>query len=393
MKIAIYHQLPSGGAKRALYEMVRGLKKQHELTLFTHEGAETYLDLSKLVHKTVWLARVAPEPVGKIAKIVDSLSHSTLRVREVDQERLARQIDDGTFDCVFVHASQYTQSPSILQYLSTRSVYYSQEVRRVWYEKRLRQRMLGTGLRKFIQLKRESAIAKIDARNISRANVVCVNSHHSAEAHKRAYGVETTVVYLGINCDEFMLPVKPKSNPQGHVRLLTVGGLEEFKNQGRIIQAMSELKAEMPSIQLDCVYDRKVDSYLEYTKTLAHSAGVKVVFHENIPNKELIRMYGNASAVVCVADLEPFGFTPLEAMACGTLAVALNEGGYRETVREGETGSFIRSLAAEDIADAVRRVRLIRTKPRDLHLYVENSWKWSTTIAHLNEVFGAIYEN
>jgi glycosyltransferase involved in cell wall biosynthesis len=44
---------------------------------------------------------------------------------------------------------------------------------------------------------------------------------------------------------------------------------------------------------------------------------------------------------VCAAELEPIGFTPLEAMACGTPVVAVREGGYKETVVDGHNGRLL----------------------------------------------------
>ena len=51
MKIAVFHNLPSGGAKRALYNNVNFLAKNHEVDVFIPSTAnEDYLPLKDIVN-------------------------------------------------------------------------------------------------------------------------------------------------------------------------------------------------------------------------------------------------------------------------------------------------------------------------------------------------------
>src|SRR5207248_9977640 len=51
--------------------------------------------------------------------------------------------------------------------------------------------------------------------------------------------------------------------------------------------------------------------------------------------------YSAADVFVTVPWYEPFGITPVEAMACGTPVVGANVGGIKYTVRDGETGYLV----------------------------------------------------
>lgn len=53
--------------------------------------------------------------------------------------------------------------------------------------------------------------------------------------------------------------------------------------------------------------------------------------------------------------LEPFGFAPIEAGACGLPVIAVAEGGVRETVIDDETGLLVHN-APRAVADAVARL-------------------------------------
>jgi len=52
MKIAVFHDLPSGGAKRTLYETVKRLVARHTVDVYALSTAdETYADLRPLVKR------------------------------------------------------------------------------------------------------------------------------------------------------------------------------------------------------------------------------------------------------------------------------------------------------------------------------------------------------
>ncbi len=52
MKLAIYHNLPSGGGKRALYEMTKRLAVRHTVDVYAPSTAEhSFCDVRPLVRK------------------------------------------------------------------------------------------------------------------------------------------------------------------------------------------------------------------------------------------------------------------------------------------------------------------------------------------------------
>jgi glycosyltransferase involved in cell wall biosynthesis len=84
----------------------------------------------------------------------------------------------------------------------------------------------------------------------------------------------------------------------------------------------------------------------------------------SVSEEELLALYERCRGLICTAQDEDFGLTPLEAMASGKPVVAVNEGGFRETVVQGKTGLLVR-------ADRDELVRAIREVSKDPQGYEE----------------------
>ena len=60
-----------------------------------------------------------------------------------------------------------------------------------------------------------------------------------------------------------------------------------------------------------------------------------------VEEDRLLDLYGRCKGFLATSLDEDFGLTPVEAMASGKCVVAVDEGGYRETVVHGETGWLV----------------------------------------------------
>jgi glycosyltransferase involved in cell wall biosynthesis len=91
-----------------------------------------------------------------------------------------------------------------------------------------------------------------------------------------------------------------------------------------------------------------------YAEKIRHNLPPNVILRGEVTEDELIELYARCKAHICTALDEDYGLTPLEAMASGKPVVAVNEGGYRETITK-DTGIFVKP-DAESLAKAVRRI-------------------------------------
>ena len=76
------------------------------------------------------------------------------------------------------------------------------------------------------------------------------------------------------------------------------------------------------------------DHASRYAEKIKQTLPLNVILCGEIPEEELRDLYSCCKAHICTALDEDYGLTPLEAMASGKAVVAVNEGGYRETVTE-----------------------------------------------------------
>jgi glycosyltransferase involved in cell wall biosynthesis len=83
------------------------------------------------------------------------------------------------------------------------------------------------------------------------------------------------------------------------------------------------------------------DHAVKYYHKLVENIPDNVKIRGEITEDELIELYAHCKGLLCTAKDEDFGLTPVEAMASGKPVVAVNEGGYRETVVNGRTGLLV----------------------------------------------------
>ncbi len=95
-------------------------------------------------------------------------------------------------------------------------------------------------------------------------------------------------------------------------------------------------------------------------------AGGEVEFLGKLSEEELISYYKRAKAFIVAQKDEDFGMTSVEAMACGKPVIAAREGGYKESVVDGETGILIDHIHEDKLVHAVEMVGTSLSKYKDL---------------------------
>lgn len=122
------------------------------------------------------------------------------------------------------------------------------------------------------------------------------------------------------------------------------------------------------------------DHAYQYHNRLIKNVPDNVEMLGAIPEEELRDLYARCKGLICTAQDEDFGLTPVEAMASGKPVVAVNEGGFKETILQGRTGLLV-DADKEKLIEAVKAVSrnpgkykeacLKRAKEFDTSVFVE----------------------
>jgi D-inositol-3-phosphate glycosyltransferase len=206
-----------------------------------------------------------------------------------------------------------------------------------------------------------------------------------------------TIVPSGVNVSTFA-PVGPaEPRDPARLRVLTVGRLVERKGFQDLIRAMPLVPdAECvvvggpPGELLDD------DPQARRLRAVAESCGVgdRVRLAGAVPRHEMPRWYRSADVLVAAPWYEPFGLTPLEAMACGVPVIGTGVGGLTDTIVDGVTGDLVPPREPALLGAAVRL--LLEDQPRRSGYAAaaldraRGFYSWQRAAAQLGEVYEAL---
>ncbi len=133
-------------------------------------------------------------------------------------------------------------------------------------------------------------------------------------------------------------------------------------------------------------------------QAIAREEGVAdlVTFVGRKSRQQLKYYYSAADVFVTTPWYEPFGITPLEAMACGTPVIGANVGGIKYSVLDGETGYLVPPHDPEALGERLAHVLahpglLARFSRRSLER-VNHWFTWRRVSAQLAQVYDEVLE-
>jgi hypothetical protein len=157
------------------------------------------------------------------------------------------------------------------------------------------------------------------------SEIVVANSHYLRDVY-HSFGVKVSkVIYPPLDCQLF----RSKKSSSHSDYILTYFG-KEMKLT--IIKKLADFGIDL------VIFGGKISAAPKWL--IKHP---KIHFFGRISNEKLVYLYSNALFTVYPFLDEPFGYIPIESMACGTPVLTFNKQGPGETVQNEVTGWLVKT--------------------------------------------------
>lgn len=219
---------------------------------------------------------------------------------------------------------------------------------------------------------------------------IIANSSYGASLVKKTYKRKADLIaYPSVDFDRF------KSQGKKENYIFTVSRLDKQKNIDVLLRAFELLPSQLRRKYKLFIGGRGTER--KNLQNLAKKLGIskQVKFLGWVKEEKLPRWYAQAKLVVFCAQDEPFGIIPLEAMASGTVVIAANSGGVKETILEGKTGYLVEpqnpKVLAKKMAGLLDDQKKLQKMAKNAKIYVEKNFSWDKTTQLIEQFFKTRY--
>ena len=163
--------------------------------------------------------------------------------------------------------------------------------------------------------------------------------------------------------------------------VLAVSSLDPRKNFMRLIEAFKDIKEV--SLYIVGSYNRVFTQQAGYTASQDN-----IRFVGRVPDKELVRLYNQATCFIFPSIYEGFGLPPIEAMNCGCPVLASDIPVLREVC--GDAAIYFNPNDTESIQNAIQQFLKLdeeeRKKLQDLGYKNAQRFSWEKSAQHIISV-------
>ena len=174
--------------------------------------------------------------------------------------------------------------------------------------------------------------------NLRNKSLISSNSNYSSSMAKDVYGIKTGVLWPCVDSSEF--PEDDSNDVENPYNgndeyIVNIGKASWVKGTWETIKMVSGTKLGVVHV------GGGEEKDLKKLKEYADHLDVDLWISPRLSSPELVSLMRNSRAIVSMAYGEAFGLTPIEAFAVGTPAIFVNEGGFRDTIKDGVSGKLL----------------------------------------------------
>jgi glycosyltransferase involved in cell wall biosynthesis len=215
-----------------------------------------------------------------------------------------------------------------------------------------------------------------------RERFIAISKSTAEELTRHGIGEDQISV---IHCGRHEPPPIVSASKTAEPSILYYGRLKRYKRVDLLLQALVEIRRQVPDTRLNVVGSGDA---LPQLRRLVAELGLDeaVTFHGFLPDSRRWDVVASTWVNVQPSLKEGWGLTVLEAAQCGVPTVASRVAGLRDAIVEGETGELFEQ---DDLGEMVAKVTaLLRDRRRREELGAEarrwaESFSWDAACAEL----------
>ncbi len=192
--------------------------------------------------------------------------------------------------------------------------------------------------KKFLVERTLKYLQKFDMRTLDRVDYFIANSKFVQNRIKNTYTRDSIVIYPPVDVKNFKLCDTKEEF------YFTASRLVPYKKTKLIVEAFNEMADKKLLVMGD---GEEYESIEKIANKNIEILGYK--------DKSCMIKYMQKAKAFVYAAIEDFGILPIEAMACGTPVIALNDGGTAETVNNLHNGIHFQYQTKEAIIKAIKK--------------------------------------
>jgi D-inositol-3-phosphate glycosyltransferase len=181
--------------------------------------------------------------------------------------------------------------------------------------------------------------------------------------------------------------------------ILQLGRMVPRKGVDNVVRALGRIKSKGNQVRLVIVGgeserpDPALCPEVGRLGRLAEEHGVFTDVHfAGRKNRDMLKYYYAAADIFITTPwYEPFGITPLEAMACGTPVIGANVGGIKYSVVDGETGGLVSPNNPDELAAKVMELMADKDMLHQMGLNaierVNRYFTWANVARKVSDVY------
>ena len=331
-----------GGAERDLIRVLPSINRLFEVTMATIQPSQ---ELEQACSES-GIELISPESKWQLSTDPISVVLDSGRGTASKAWASIYGLSDAMASSIAMHLVSGDGSLPILDHCppGLRIHLHLLEPHRGLYEETLHRRVDGSPRRNLALTK--AALSRARSRDQSlmeslmsrQGTIVSGNSSFSALRANEVYGVEAGVLWPCVDTSEF--PEDSSEDPENPFPeegeyVVSVGRASYAKGTWETISMLAGTGLSLAHV------GGGDEGSLGMMRKHADSRGVGLWVAPRLPSPDLVSLMRGARAIVSMAHKESFGLTPIEAFAVGTPPLFVDEGGFRDTIVDGENGRLL----------------------------------------------------